>query len=158
MCYNEGRGKTMKVKTFKQPVMTEEQERWLNHEQHVFAYSGCYECRFVYNLKDHTIYDAIMNDSFRMNSHSLVFSVHDNLEKMEKDCARLSFCTECYARGDLMWNDLGIEGLRISELYGVQYGLDEEILSRLTKQDLDNIDKYCQELKKEWESLRNEHE
>lgn len=108
------------------------------------------EARFLFNLKNHKIYDARTSHTYRCVAHSFIFAVH-NLEEQQDDILRLSFYTLKYLTGEYTSCDLGITGLKESDLY--EKFLSNKIFNRLSKQDLDIIENYINDLKQEWEEL-----
>lgn len=141
----------MQVKTFKADIRSDDQRKWFEHEREVFRRSTSgYECRFIYNLRDKTIYECVEIESYRMDTHSNVIGRHPELEKQEKYLLRLAFNTDMKYNGDYLYNHLNIAGLKKSELYTCQYArdYDEDIFDELSLQDIQNIEEYISYLKK----------
>lgn len=137
----------MAVTTDREPISTKENKIWYVHSVRVARNSPDYECRFIFDTVNHRIYDVVRINSYRMNTHSLIFETF-NLGNRAQDFIRFSFLP--YNKGEDYGADfLGINGLTLSELYGTRYGLDEDIVNRLSAQDLNMIDNYCRSIEKE---------
>ena len=151
----------MKVETFEQPILTEEQQRRKNFQEKVFAIA-CreYKARFLYSLKTKTVYDLITNNRYRYNSHDDIFVFHDEHGLKDEDVLRAQVNLDRDSNGNYIYCDLGIRGLELSELYDIV--VDKPVLSRhvidnLTKQDLDNIEAYCESIIAERERMKDKY-
>ena len=146
----------MAVTTDREPISTKEKKIWYIHSVRLAKNSQDYECRFIFDTVNHRIYDVVRINSYRMNTHSLIFETF-NLGNRAQDFVRFSFLP--YNKdGNYGVDFLGINGLILSELYGTRYGLDEDIINRLSAQDLNMIDNYCRSIEKEMREVLNDME
>lgn len=145
----------MAIHTYTQPVKTEKDKEWLEAARRK-AVKGDQEWRFLFNLKNRSIYDCINILTYRCVAHSDIFGYFPEVCKDDTLCIRFSFNIGKTHSGKFLHNYLGVPGLQASELYDHPYGLDSSIMYRLTKNDIDEIERYCRELEEELGEIKNE--
>ena len=151
----------IKVKTYIEPTNNEIELQNLNNKKNYSAYYAT-AANAIYDLYSRMFYDAICIADYRCVRHEYILPLNGlpDIDDIESDnLVRITFSTSGFynGRGDFggkyMYNDLGIEGLRLSGLYQEILGFEK--MNNLKSYDLDLIDSYCQHIKKEQEDIRS---
>lgn len=102
-----------------------------------FHVLGCSSINFIYNVNTKKIYE-IINDRYKFVDHESII----NQFKLDKaNCYKFSIDTE-FGRYETFKSYIGIKWLSLSDIYTALPARLLE-LKPLSKQDLDRIEKYC---------------
>ena len=89
-----------------------------------------------------------------------MFAFHDEHGLKDEDVLRAQVNLDRDCNGNYIHCDLGIRGLELSELYDIVLGkpiLSRHVIDGLTKQDLDNIELYCEIIIAERERMKDKY-
>ena len=147
----------LKIITYAEPIDTEEKKEMYRKKRNYSAYYPTV-ANVVYNYRTKIFYEGLTSDVYRGISHEALMEYCGiDYEHEPENYIRITFSTygaydgNYHFDGNYVNNDLGITGLKLSEIY---HYCGAEKINNLKAYDLDLIESYCQKIKQEQVEIR----